>query len=153
MSFSVLQSTIMLLYSEKFSNLNSASSSTSATTVGSTNSAVNSNQQLVANTKNETSEKSKLLVGSEDGDAGGIGEVDLGKRDKMFEEAARLIVQYQQGSTSLIQRRMNLGYNRAGRIMDQLEAAGIVGPSEGSKARQVLVTDFNTLDRILASLN
>lgn len=89
----------------------------------------------------------------EDGDAGGIGEVDLGKRDKMFEEAARLIVQYQQGSTSLIQRRMNLGYNRAGRIMDQLEAAGIVGPSEGSKARQVLVTDFNTLDRILASLN
>ena len=76
-----------------------------------------------------------------------------GKRDKMFEEAARLIVQYQQGSTSLIQRRMNLGYNRAGRIMDQLEAAGIVGPSEGSKARQVLVTDFNTLDRILASLN
>lgn len=89
----------------------------------------------------------------EDGDAGGIGDVDLGKRDKMFEEAARLIVQYQQGSTSLIQRRMNLGYNRAGRIMDQLEAAGIVGPSEGSKARQVLVTDFNTLDRILASLN
>lgn len=89
----------------------------------------------------------------EDGDAGGIGEVDLGKRDKMFEEAARLIVQYQQGSTSLIQRRMNLGYNRAGRIMDQLEAAGIVGPSEGSKARQVLVTDFNSLDRILASLN
>lgn len=89
----------------------------------------------------------------EDGDAGGIGDVDLGKRDKMFEEAARLIVQYQQGSTSLIQRRMNLGYNRAGRIMDQLEAAGIVGPSEGSKARQVLVTDFNSLDRILASLN
>ena len=81
------------------------------------------------------------------------GEVDLGKRDKLFDEAAKLVVQYQQGSTSLIQRRMNLGYNRAGRIMDQLEAAGIVGPSEGSKARQVLITDFNSLDRILASLD
>ena len=81
------------------------------------------------------------------------GEIDLGKRDKLFDEAAKLVVQYQQGSTSLIQRRMNLGYNRAGRIMDQLEAAGIVGPSEGSKARQVLITDFNSLDRILASLD
>ena len=80
------------------------------------------------------------------------GEIDLGKRDKLFNEAAKLVVQYQQGSTSLIQRRMNLGYNRAGRIMDQLEAAGIVGPSEGSRARQVLITDFNSLDRILASL-
>ncbi len=89
----------------------------------------------------------------EEGDGLSIGDVDLGKRDKLFEEAARLVVQYQQGSTSLIQRRMNLGYNRAGRIMDQLEAAGIVGPSEGSKARQVLITDFNSLDRILDSLN
>ena len=87
----------------------------------------------------------------EDGGAG-IGDIDLGKRDKLFEEAAKLIVQYQQGSTSLIQRKMNLGYNRAGRIIDQLEAAGIVGPYEGSKARQVLVTDFTSLDRILASL-
>ncbi len=83
---------------------------------------------------------------------GGAGDIDLGKRDKLFDEAAKLVVQYQQGSTSLIQRRMNLGYNRAGRIMDQLEAAGIVGPSEGSKARQVLITDFHSLDRILASL-
>ena len=89
----------------------------------------------------------------EDGDAGGVGEVDLSKKDKLFEEAARLVVQYQQGSTSLIQRRMNLGYNRAGRIMDQLEAAGIVGPSEGSKARQVLITDLASLDRILSSLD
>ncbi len=88
----------------------------------------------------------------EEGDGSSIGEVDLGKRDKLFDEAAKLVVQYQQGSTSLIQRRMNLGYNRAGRIMDQLEAAGIVGPSEGSKARQVLVSDFRSLDKILASL-
>ena len=89
----------------------------------------------------------------EDGDANGMNDVDLSKKDKLFEEAARLVVQYQQGSTSLIQRRMNLGYNRAGRIMDQLEAAGIVGPSEGSKARQVLITDLTSLDRVLASLD
>ncbi|MCK9627041.1 MAG: DNA translocase FtsK [Bacteroidales bacterium] len=89
----------------------------------------------------------------EDGEGSSAGDVDLSKRDKMFEEAAKMIVQYQQGSTSLIQRRLNLGYNRAGRIMDQLEAAGIVGPSEGSKARQVLITDYDSLDRILNSLN
>lgn len=89
----------------------------------------------------------------EEGDVSVAGEVDLGKRDKLFDEAAKLVVQYQQGSTSLIQRRMNLGYNRAGRIMDQLEAAGIVGPSEGSKARQVHITDFRSLDKILASLD
>ena len=82
---------------------------------------------------------------------GGAIDVDLKKRDGLFDEAARLVVQHQQGSTSLIQRRMNLGYNRAGRIMDQLEAAGIVGPAEGSKARQVLISDFASLDRILAS--
>lgn len=88
----------------------------------------------------------------EEGDSSQVGEVDLGKRDKLFDEAAKLVVQYQQGSTSLIQRRMNLGYNRAGRIMDQLEAAGIVGPFEGSKARQVLISDFASLDKILAGL-
>ncbi|MBP5589887.1 MAG: DNA translocase FtsK, partial [Bacteroidales bacterium] len=65
-------------------------------------------------------------------------DVDLKKRDPLFDEAARLVVMQQQGSTSLIQRKMQLGYNRAGRIMDQLEAAGIVGPFEGSKAREVL---------------
>lgn len=64
---------------------------------------------------------------------------DLADRDKMFDEAARLIVQNQVGSTSLLQRRMKLGYNRAGRLMDQLEAAGIVGPNQGSKARDVLI--------------
>lgn len=88
----------------------------------------------------------------EEGDASSVGDVDLGRRDQLFAEAAKLVVQYQQGSTSLIQRRMNLGYNRAGRIMDQLEAAGIVGPSEGSKARQVLISDFLSLDRLLDSL-
>ena len=81
----------------------------------------------------------------------GVADVDLKKLDSLFNEAAKLVVQYQQGSTSLIQRKMNLGYNRAGRIMDQLEAAGIVGPAEGSKARQVLISDFASLDRILAS--
>ncbi len=88
----------------------------------------------------------------EDG-SDGVGEVDLHKRDKLFEEAAKIVVQYQQGSTSLIQRKLNLGYNRAGRIIDQLEAAGIVGPFGGSKARSVLVTDFDSLDRILESLD
>ncbi len=79
--------------------------------------------------------------------------VDLQKRDGMFEDAALLVVQYQQGSTSLIQRKFSIGYNRAGRIMDQLEAAGIVGPSEGSKARQVLITDEVSLQKVFESLN
>jgi S-DNA-T family DNA segregation ATPase FtsK/SpoIIIE len=72
--------------------------------------------------------------------------------DEMFEDAARLIVQNQHGSTSMIQRRMKLGYNRAGRIMDQLEAMGIVGPSEGSKAREVLIYDEQELERYLEDL-
>jgi DNA segregation ATPase FtsK/SpoIIIE, S-DNA-T family len=87
-------------------------------------------------------------VGDEDADNGSK-EVDLKKRDDLFDEAARLVVQHQQGSTSLIQRRMQLGYNRAGRIIDQLEAAGIVGPFEGSKARDVIVQDVQTLEQIL----
>ena len=78
-----------------------------------------------------------------------ISEAGLGQRDEYFEEAARLIVSMQQGSTSAIQRRFSIGYNRAGRIMDQLEAAGIVGPFEGSKARQVLVPDEYTLEKML----
>ncbi len=80
---------------------------------------------------------------------GGISEMDLGSRDPLFEEAARLIVNTQQGSTSSIQRRFSIGYNRAGRIMDQLEAAGVVGPFEGSKARQVLIPDEYSLEFIL----
>lgn len=87
-----------------------------------------------------------------DGEGSSVGAVDLNKRDSLFEEAAKLIVMHQQGSTSLIQRKMNLGYNRAGRIMDQLEVAGIVGPFEGSKARQVLVSDLSELDARLANI-
>jgi len=86
-------------------------------------------------------------------DVGDGPEVDLEKRDGKFEEAARLVVQHQQGSTSLIQRKLSLGYNRAGRIVDQLEAAGILGPFEGSKARQVLVQDEFSLEQILNSLS
>jgi DNA segregation ATPase FtsK/SpoIIIE, S-DNA-T family len=82
----------------------------------------------------------------------GVADVDLRKRDPMFDEAARLVVQHQQGSTSLIQRKLSIGYNRAGRIIDQLEAAGIVGPFEGSKARDVLCTDFIALEQILKRL-
>ena len=74
---------------------------------------------------------------------------DISDRDAMFREAAEVIVTAQQGSASLIQRKLKLGYNRAGRIIDQLEAAGIVGPFEGSKARQVLITDLSTLDQLL----
>jgi len=75
--------------------------------------------------------------------------LDPAERDEMFEEAARLVVASQQGSTSLIQRKLKLGYNRAGRIVDQLEAAGIVGPFEGSKAREVRIKDPMTLEQIL----
>lgn len=78
-------------------------------------------------------------------------EFNLQDRDTLFEEAARVIVQNQQGSTSLLQRRMKLGYNRAGRLMDQLEAAGIVGPNMGSKARDVLVKTEADLEEILNS--
>lgn len=81
------------------------------------------------------------------------GDIALGERDAFFEEAARLIVAHQQGSTSLIQRKLKLGYNRAGRLIDQLEAAGIVGPFEGSKAREVLVPDEYSLEQLLNSLN
>ncbi len=87
----------------------------------------------------------------EDGD-GGSADIDLSDRDPLFDEAARLIVLHQQGSTSLIQRKLKLGYNRAGRIVDQLEAAGVVGPFEGSKAREVLIQDEASLERLLSSL-
>ncbi len=88
----------------------------------------------------------------EGGEGSDVGGVDLSKRDAMFEDAARMVVANQQGSTSMIQRKFSIGYNRAGRIMDQLEAAGIVGPFEGSKARQVLVPDDYSLEQKLQSL-
>lgn len=79
-------------------------------------------------------------------------DVDLSKKDALFEDAARIIVANQQGSTSLIQRKFSIGYNRAGRIVDQLEAAGVVGPFEGSKARQVLIPDEYALEQLLNNL-
>lgn len=87
----------------------------------------------------------------EDGESS-VGEVDLSDRDVLFDDAARLIVLHQQGSTSLIQRKLKLGYNRAGRLIDQLEAAGIVGSFEGSKAREVLVKDEYSLEQLLNDL-
>ncbi|WP_286847270.1 MULTISPECIES: FtsK/SpoIIIE family DNA translocase [unclassified Proteiniphilum] len=80
------------------------------------------------------------------------GAVDLNDRDVLFEEAARLIVVQQQGSTSLIQRKFSIGYNRAGRLMDQLEAAGIVGAVQGSKPREVFIQDEYSLEKLLDSL-
>lgn len=90
------------------------------------------------------------FVGDEDG---GKSDMDLDDRDALFEDAARVIVQNQSGSTSMIQRKLKLGYNRAGRIIDQLEAAGIVGPFEGSKAREVLIKDMVYLEQFLDDLN
>ena len=88
----------------------------------------------------------------EESDNNGLADVDMNRLDPMFEEAARLIVIHQQGSTSLIQRKFSIGYNRAGRIMDQLEKAGIVGPTQGSKARDVLCMDENDLEMRLNNL-
>ncbi len=94
-----------------------------------------------------------LLPEFEGEDEGGPSNVDLSDRDALFEEAARLLVMHQQGSTSLIQRKLKLGYNRAGRLIDQLEAAGVVGAFEGSKAREVLVKDELSLEQLLKGLN
>lgn len=94
-----------------------------------------------------------LLPEYVDEDSKAAGEVDLSDRDALFEDAARVIVQHQQGSASLLQRRLKLGYNRAGRIVDQLEAAGIIGPFEGSKARQVLIQDEQSLEQLLKDVD
>jgi DNA segregation ATPase FtsK/SpoIIIE, S-DNA-T family len=88
-----------------------------------------------------------------DEESGAREDFDPNMRDELFEDAARIIVQHQQGSTSLLQRKLKLGYNRAGRIIDQLEAAGIVGPFEGSKARDVLVANEMALEQFLRDLN
>ena len=85
-------------------------------------------------------------------DAGGANDVDMNHLDPMFADAARLIVTTQQGSTSMIQRKFSIGYNRAGRLMDQLEKAGVVGPAQGAKPRDVLIQDENTLDVLLNNL-
>ena len=84
-------------------------------------------------------------------DSGTTLDIDINDRDKLFREAAEVIVTAQQGSASLLQRKLKLGYNRAGRLIDQLEAAGIVGAFEGSKARQVLVPDLVALEQLLAN--
>lgn len=85
----------------------------------------------------------------ENGEGSGKGDLDPAERDSMFNQAAEIVVSTQQGSTSLIQRRLKLGYNRAGRIVDQLERAGIIGPFEGSKAREVLIKDLTSLEQYL----
>ena len=90
-----------------------------------------------------------LLPEYVDDESGTSIDIDIDDRDKLFRDAAEIIVTAQQGSASLLQRKLKLGYNRAGRLIDQLEAAGIVGGFEGSKARQVLVTDFVALDQLL----
>ena len=81
-----------------------------------------------------------------------IGNFDNSERDSLFEEAAKVIVLSQQGSASLLQRKLKLGYNRAGRLIDQLEAAGLIGPFEGSKARKVLIPDEISLEQFLKNL-
>jgi len=87
------------------------------------------------------------------GSAGGNRANDLSQLDAMFDEVAHFVVQNQQGSTSSIQRRFSIGYNRAGRIMDQLEMAGVVGRAEGSKPREVLIQDVMSLEHLLAHMN
>jgi S-DNA-T family DNA segregation ATPase FtsK/SpoIIIE len=84
-----------------------------------------------------------------EGGGDGASNPEAEERDAMFEEAARCIVLHQQGSTSLLQRKLKLGYSRAGRIMDQLEHAGVIGPFKGSKAREVLVPDEMSLEQLL----
>ena len=115
----------------------------------------------------DTSEVEKLseYIGSQTGyesayilpefskdDSGESSNISIEDRDSMFDEAARVIVTNQQGSASLLQRKLKLGYNRAGRLIDQMEDAGIVGPFEGSKPRQVLITDLNSLEDLLSEI-
>ena len=89
---------------------------------------------------------------TDDGGTGSGSTIDSHSLDPMFEDAAHAVVITQQGSTSMIQRRFSIGYNRAGRLMDQLEEAGIVGAAQGSKPREVLITDIASLDTLLAKI-
>ncbi|MCQ2095505.1 MAG: DNA translocase FtsK [Bacteroidaceae bacterium] len=93
----------------------------------------------------------EVVAESDEGGSGSDGD-DLGRLDPMFAECARLIVSKQMGSTSLLQRQFSIGYNRAGRLMDQMEKAGVVGPQVGQKPREVLIQDFVSLDRLISSL-
>ena len=93
-----------------------------------------------------------FLLPEVESDGEGIATADLSEKDELFEDAAQLVVRNQLGSTSMIQRKLAIGYNRAGRIMDQLELAGIVGPTEGSKARHVLLQDEYSLEQLLNNL-
>jgi DNA segregation ATPase FtsK/SpoIIIE, S-DNA-T family len=104
---------------------------------------------------NQRGYDSAYILPEYEGDESGEEKADFdpSNRDPLFEEAARVIVTHQQGSTSLLQRRLKLGYNRAGRLIDQLESAGVVGPFEGSKAREVLIPDENSLEQLLNKLN
>jgi DNA segregation ATPase FtsK/SpoIIIE, S-DNA-T family len=106
--------------------------------------------QIVTHISRQQCYPTAYLLPEYSGETGGVGDsIDMNNKDEFFDDAARLIVINQQGSTSMIQRKFSIGYNRAGRIMDQLEAAGIVGPSEGSKARRVLIQDEYTLEQLL----
>ena len=109
---------------------------------------------MVVHIEEQQSYPTALLLPEPDAEALGLApEVDMKQKDELFEDAARLMVQTQQGSTSSIQRKFAIGYNRAGRIIDQLEASGVVGPYEGSKARKVLFPDEYTLEQFLKTLN
>jgi len=88
-----------------------------------------------------------------EGEEGGLSAEDMDERDSLFEEAAKILVTHQQGSASLLQRKLKIGYNRAGRIVDQMEMLGIIGASRGSKAREVLIPDLVALDNFLKTLN
>ena len=83
---------------------------------------------------------------------GGGKDLDLDDRDVLFEDAAKILITHQQGSASLLQRKLKIGYNRAGRIIDQMEALGVIGPFKGSKAREVLIPDLVALDQFLKNL-
>ena len=96
---------------------------------------------------------SALILPDPEEQTDSIASTNLSNRDELFDEVARTVVTNQMGSTSMIQRKFSIGYNRAGRIMDQLEAMGLVGPAEGSKARQVLVQDEYTLEKMLKEIN